>query len=506
MRHSAFHALISGCAALLLLLANSCNELPEKKVSPVRKRPPQGYMYLNNGKFEIDGKTFFPKLLNCAFVLRVSGDSLWPALAPEYSKNVNQHEVVQPPGKSIAELRATLQLVHDLGYNSIRICGIGEPGLMPQKDTGYLSLRSIDDDGRDVRYPLNSEKQYTRWFACLKTLTDAVDAAGLKAIFLSRTQPFNTRAHEHLRRVAVFTKPLTSIMAVDFFNEPLYFDSLKYKSKVFVTDEVVKWQQIFIAANPYHLTTIGLANETEVTVWDPNLMDVDFLSFHPYEYAPEMVNNELYWYSRYVKKPWIVGETGLSAENITVPYATQTTFTKRTFEQACNCGAIGYSLWQLKDMPSGYFHQQYLGVMNNDSFTVNSKGDTVSGTPKPLNDFISKAAAAKTGNCFQSANYYNYFGDSTYTLTGFVFDNESTGLEGAIVTVWDITWMNTRYTHTRSDGSYELNCPFEPYYICFSATLMETQRNDVKDVIKDKSSGKNINTVDDVQLEPVELK
>lgn len=490
----------------MLLLVTACKETPQSKPLPVRTRPPQGYVYLNNGKFELDGKAFFPKLLNVSFVLRSSGDSIWPALTPAYSNNVNAHEVVKPRSESLAELRATLQLVHDLGYNSIRICGICEPYFMPQNDSSHLSIRSIADNGTDKKYPLNNDAQYTRYFAALRLLTDAAEAAGLKSIFLTRIQPFNSRAEAHLKRVAEFTKPQPGIMAVDFFNEPLYFDSLKHKTKTAVIDLAHKWQQIFMEANPYHLTTIGLANETEVATWDPNLLDVDFISFHPYEYAPEMVFNELYWYNQYVKKPWIVGETGLSAENVKVPYELQTQFTQRTFEQACNCGAIGYSLWQLKDMPGGLFHQQFLGIMNNDSFTVNSKGDTVTGTPKPLNQYLRAASPAKTGSCKPAANYNNYYNDSIFTTTGVVFNNRYTGLEGGIVMVWDKTWRLTQSTHTGKDGSFELKSSFEPYYICFAATLMESQRNDVKDVIKFRRAGSNLISLNTVELEPVKRK
>jgi hypothetical protein len=487
-------------------LANACKETPQKPAPLVRTRPPQGYVYLNNGKFELDGKPFFPKLLNCIFVLRTHGDSIWPAVSPEYTDSVSNRNLVKPRRESLAELRATLQLVRDLGYNSLRICGIGEPQLMKANDSSALHVRCIDNDGWEKRYPLNSDAQYSRYFAALRLLTDAAAEAGLKTIFLTRTQPFNHRSHEHLRRVAEFAKPQPGIMAVDFFNEPLYFDSLKHTTKNEVAAEVTKWQRIFMEANPHNLTTIGLAHETEVAVWDPNLLDVDFICFHPYEYAPDMVNNELYWYSQYVKKPWMVGETGLSAEDVKVPYASQTAFTKRTFEQACNCGAIGYALWQLKDQPEGNFHQQFLGIMNNKAFTINSKGDTVSGTPKPVNEFIRTATYAKTGNCEPAASYNNYGADSLFTITGTVFDNRYTGLEGGIVIVWDKTWKLTKSTHTGKGGAYALKASFEPYYICFAATRMETQRNDVKDVLKFRSAGTNVFSINTVELEPVKIR
>lgn len=107
----------------------------------------------------------------------------------------------------------------------------------------------------------------------------------------------------------------------------------------------------------------------EVLEWDPNLMSVDFLSFHPYEYEPNQVLSEIYWYGKYVKIPWMIGETGVPADDDSVKYNIQTLFAEKTLLQTFNCGGLGYSWWQFKDVQWLDFHQDYLGVINQNGIT-----------------------------------------------------------------------------------------------------------------------------------------
>lgn len=142
--------------------------------------------------------------------------------------------------------------------------------------------------------------------------------------------------------------------------------------------------EIFREHAPNHLSTIGLTGIREVFEWDPNILSFDFISFHPYEYEPNQVLNELYWYGKYVTVPWIIGETSFPAENDSVKYEDQNKFAIKTLDQTCNCGGIGYSWWQYKDVKWGSYHSDYMGILNWKNTTVNEKGNVVFGTVKPL--------------------------------------------------------------------------------------------------------------------------
>jgi hypothetical protein len=123
----------------------------------------------------------------------------------------------------------------------------------------------------------------------------------------------------------------------------------------------------------------------EVFAWDPNILDVDFISFHPYEYQPEQVRNELRWYGEHVDKPWIIGETSLPADNDSVPYTDQLEFARKTLAQARACGAVGYTWWQFQDVGWGRFHSDYMGVLDRTGETRVADGlPVVHGTVKPV--------------------------------------------------------------------------------------------------------------------------
>lgn len=158
-------------------------------------------------------------------------------------------------------------------------------------------------------------------------------------------------------------------MAYDLFNEPLYFDVPHHRPKEEVHEVVKRWRQLVRKHAPHQLVTIGLVGVPEVFAWDPAILDVDFISFHPYEYEPDQVRNEIHWYGQHVEKPWIVGETAIPADNDSVPYADQLEFARKTLAQTVACGGIGYSWWQFKDVHWGKFHADHMGVVNREGWT-----------------------------------------------------------------------------------------------------------------------------------------
>ena len=242
-----------------------------------------------------------------------------------------------------------------------------------------------------------------------------------------------------------------------------------------------RWQNIVKQHAPHQLTTIGLACQREVYEWDPNLMNVDFISFHPYEYEEDQVRNELYWYYKYVKKPWIIGETGIPSNNDSIPYENQVKFAEKTLLQNLNCGGMGYSWWQFKDVEWGGYHQNFLGVVNRDGETKTSKGETVPGTPKPVTKTIGQFnTAQKKGPCECLDNYYNFSSNNKFRVTGRLVDEDGKPLEGGGILAWDEWWINHHVTSTKPDGTFELYSEYKFYHWMVSATLHEMKRADMK--------------------------
>jgi len=284
-------------------------------------------------------------------------------------------------------------------------------------------------------------------------------------------------------------------MAWDLFNEPLYFDSLERSKKdvYFITKD---WQELADRYAPDHLTTIGLTGIREVFEWDPNLVQVDFLSMHPYEYEPDQVRNEMYWYQKFIDKPWIIGETSVPADNDSVPYGDQTLFARKTLEQAYNCGAVGYSWWQYKDVEWGDFHADFMGVMSRSGETLNSKGIAVTGTPKPvLSVFKEFSASSSVKPCLCPDNYYNYSKGDVYRIAGFLKDEKGQPIEGGVVLGWNENWSSSYHTVSKSDGSFELLGTFPFYHWMASASRYDRVRGDI-DPTNGKPGSGNIPTYD----------
>ncbi len=444
-------------------------------LSPDIKADPH-YVSIKDNQFMLEDTMFYPKVINFVVSLRMNDTVMWPAIFVGYSPNSVYH--YESRDSSIADLRAHFNLVRDMGFNTLRIVGIGEPEIR-DKYTGRINFKAMYGNNYNYCLYLQSDEDYRKYFKAIDDLLQLVKEAGLKAIFTTKLFHEAPETEKHLARLTERFKENTSIMAYDFFNEPLYFDSLARKKEevYYITRH---WQNIVKKHAPHHLTTIGLACQREVYEWDPNLMNVDFISFHPYEYEPDQVRNELYWYYRYVKKPWIIGETGIPSNNDSIPYENQVKFAEKTLLQNLNCGGMGYSWWQYKDVDWGSYHQNFLGVVNRNGETKTSKGETVHGTPKPVTKTIGEFdVSQKRGPCECPDNYYNFSSNNAFRLSGRLVDEDGKPIDGGGILAWDEWWINHHVTSTKPDGTFELYSEYRFYHWMVSSTLHEMIRKDI---------------------------
>jgi hypothetical protein len=93
-------------------------------------------------------------------------------------------------------------------------------------------------------------------------------------------------------------------------------------------------------------------------------------------------------------------------------------------QQNYNCGGIGYSWWQFKDVDWKQFHQDFLGVLSLQGSTTTKKGEIVSGTPKLVNKVIQSFDVTQPkGECVCFSNYYNFSNNNQFRLTGKMVDS-----------------------------------------------------------------------------------
>lgn len=440
-----------------------------------KNKLPKGFATIRNLQIEINNRPFRPIVINYIINLQSGNTALWPCSGFDYSRN-NQH-ICSSKKQAISQLRNELQLIKDIGFNTVRIVGLGEPSLDNQSE-GKITLYAKDNNGKDLSIPLSSEIEHNNYFNAIKDAIDVAAQCGLRTIFLVKMRPEHPSTSVLLKKFCSYFKNDTNLLAIDLFNEPLYFDNPE-KEKEEINRIVKDWRKIVRKYAPNTLTTIGLEGIREVFRWDPNILDVDFISYHPYEYEPEQVLNEIFWYGKYTRLPWIIGETSIPSDNDSVPYLKQLHFAKKTMEQAFNCGAIGYSWWQFKDVDWEKFHPSFMGILNRKDSTKNSKGNFVHGSLKPVSLIFRNPTTKKSGQCRCPTNYYNYSNSKAFRLKGRIVDVRKKPVEGAVVLAWNQYWTHSYHTVTKKDGSFELLGSYPFYHWMASATMFKTIRNEL---------------------------
>ncbi len=460
------------------------------------------FVSIKDNKFRLNGKDFYPVAVNYLSGLYMDASGkMWPGPATSYDIDT-LHPDYSEEGRLIA-LRADMELMKQMGFNSLRIVGIGEE--MMDNDTARSTPLSVYvrlQNGRDSSVYLTTKGAYEKYFDALQKLFSEANHAGLKVIFLVRVRPNVETTEQHLISMLSHFRNDSTILAYDLFNEPLYFDH-KSRLKTEVDSIVRKWKKLMTMYAPNQLCTIGLEGIREIFEWDPNILDVDFISLHPYNFEPDQVMNETYWYGHYIKKPWILGETAIAADNDSVTYEAQKQFAHTTLKQVLDCGASGYSWWQYKDVEWHQFRSDFMGVVTRNGSTIQTTKSNLSvpGTLKPVaEEFMKFDPVAKKDSCICLNTYYNYSQGDKCRITGKLIDEDTQQpIKGGVVLAWTQYWDHSHHTITRDDGSFELLGTFPFYHWIATATLCSVVRNDISPdtakIITDKIPTLNIGTL-----------
>ncbi len=439
------------------------------------ERTPEGHVYMKDGRFELNGEPYFPMVLNYIMNLQSDGDRIWASPYQGYEPGYGFAHFDRD--SCLMQFRSDLLLIKEMGFNALRIVKLAE-GPVRDHASGDLSLKVFKPDGKDTLLFLD-QHVHEKQMQAVKDVLRIAEETGIKIILLTNLHAGERAWEENWQRTVSSLKDEKAILAFDLFNEPLYFDSLE-RTKEEVHAIVKGWRRSMEKFAPHHLFTIGLQGIREVPEWDPNILDVDFISFHPYEYEPDQVRNEMRWYHENVEVPWIIGETSLPADNDSVPYSDQSAFAEKVLRQARDCGACGFSWWQYKDVEWGEFHPGFMGVVSLDgSTTIEGAPLPISGTPKPVSHAIKafdpKAAA---GECLLLPNYANYSEHRVSMLTGRLIDEERRPIKGGFIIGWNEHWSHSYHTVSDENGYFELRGDMHFHHWMASATRYSHVRGD----------------------------
>lgn len=383
--------ILTGCATGNKDCCPACDAAPV---------PAPGYVGIEGGHFVLDGEIWFPMMLN-------------------YKAFIRNGEVVPAPWYTGGSAREHFDTIVSWGFNSVRVC---------------LDVMSEGGDTATM-------------YLATRRMVQQADSAGLRVMLLIKP-PFEGYWQQYaiglMRRLA----DLPALWAYDLMNEPLYFDPEPDRDKTDAVNTVCQWRRMVRKNAPHQLFTVATAEPIEVFEWDPSMLPVDFIEMHTYH--PLRVQAEMWWYSHYCGKPWMVGETGLPADGDSVPYTSQSEFMWETYRYAKLNGACGYGWWEFQDCPDGInFEAQYTGLRDRH------------GRCKPAADLVQLLKVTCLGvnldeDNLPPVNYYNMLAYENVAVTGCIADTEGKPIEGAVIRGWNEDWSVGMNTYSDSSGRFRL--------------------------------------------------
>ncbi len=444
------------------------------------------FVSLSGKQFKLEGLNYFPLTLNYRVDI-VRNNQGYEFVSPHHSyDSSNDYEITDGSGvlneqDCFNQLLIDFQLIRDMGFNSVRIGGL------------EFEMNSLSNQPVYTSYDVNFNEQkssiqapYTKIFYFIQKVLEAAELKNLKVELLCGgkgvTNPSTGYLYNnYLQALATNFSNNNTLFAYDFFNEPLYFEhSLSSKGEVCAI--VKSWNDIMKSSAPLQLTTVGLATSLEVLKWDPGFLDLDFLSFHiypetnpsdgnPFLNAIDRVKSEIKWISETSLLPWVIGETGFTANSNDWDNSDmgtlqdQKNYAEQTLEFARDCGSSGYSWWQFQDVWWNNI-DDYFGLLGHDNLA------------KPV-------VTAFTGfNPFTlgpipgyPSNYFNPYGHSGYSISGYVRNSSSQPIKNALLIGKNNAYNILAKTFTDGNGHYVLysDTPIDILYAsaCRSSSLIK---------------------------------
>ena len=406
------------------------------------------FIYLEGKSFMHKKDTFFPLMLNYVITFRDIAGEIVVSPIKEYENytvfETNTKEDV------LYQLAGHFQLIREMGFNSIRICF----DRISKDENGNYFYRSHEEDGR---YYIG--KDYNVILEGLEQMLAVAAEKNLRIMLLIKSPLEDKELEKFAIRILEKFQDDPTLFAYDFMNEPLYFDPEPERKKEDAVKIVSSWKKMMQKYAPNQLFTIGFSEPIEVFEWDPQILPVDFVQFHTYH--PLRVKNETYWYANYIDKPWMIGETGLSADNDSITYEQQRLFMKELYQYVRNCGGSGFGWWEFQDLvPTDHYESKYTGLLNHQGETKTKDGKhTILGSLKPAVEEIGLFSRYQPKAMERPVNYYNMLGYNNFRIKGIILDKKTKKpVEGAVIRGWNQDWSVGLNTFTNEKGEFTLYC------------------------------------------------
>ena len=398
------------------------------------------FVYIDGDNFKIGDTVFFPLMVNYKVEPIKVGNEV--VISPARYYELPMLYEAKSKDSILYQVEGHLQMIKEMGFNTIRVC-----------------MDVVSKDGKGYYY--YSDKPVYLRNDCndiIKAVDDFLNMAKSKGIrvMLLIKPPLDDELMDFTISLLGAFSDNSTLFCYDFMNEPLYFDPQQDRKKEDAFTVVSQWKDVMDKYAPHQLFTIGFSEPIEVFEWDPSILPVDFVQFHTYH--PLRVPNEIWWYSHYVGKPWMIGETSFAVDNDSVGYEMQTYFMREVFQYALNCGAAGFGWWEFQDSYNVHFEAEFSGLINHEGNTcTNDDKYSMVGTMKPAAYEVGKLKSYIPQKEWQAVNYYNMLGYNNVLLKGVVLEKGTNKpIEGAVVRGWNNDWSVGLNTYTNKEGVFTL--------------------------------------------------
>jgi len=154
-----------------------------------------GFVSLNEKGFSLNGAPFYPIVLNYMVNIYTDGKSMWPVPNRDYGNGSKFR--FEKPYELRKEFMAEMQMIRDMGFNTVRIVGIGEMRISDEPE-GRKFVKAFLSSDRDTVFNMKDPVNYENYMKAIGEVFSVCDSIGLKVIFLTRMFKDVPETKEHL--------------------------------------------------------------------------------------------------------------------------------------------------------------------------------------------------------------------------------------------------------------------------------------------------------------------
>ncbi len=499
------------------------------------------FVRIEGKKFKCGQSDFFAVV--CNYETRIYHESNLAQNAPDvfpnhfaarsagYTPKGNfQTSQITTQAQAYASMKKDFDYIKSLGFNTIRIgsgyamtatslpawCDTNNGPYGPNTNAAAISSLKISasDFCSDDRRVIDISNNINLLLDITENVLNAAKEAGLKVIvitgevshvmgFLCGNDCKQNVIDGHVNYLSEFSKRFkynSTLLAIDFGNEP---DNAEVYPTNYDKNEVcaiTKTWNDAVKNNSQILTTIGLMDiETSVSLWDADLLHLDFVSLHPYPGFNDPVNisdlsnviegmkSRYYWYSKYLKIPWMIGETCITAHknntshpiNYYNPWEVpsiwdpnpknpgtiydQEIYLDLTLNSCRDYGGLGYSWWAFMDANVCDYTPNcaggaFWGVVNTTEPDNSLGGNPSTFDPKPAASKVTafNPSIPPLSNPPIPSNYFNILNIPTaYSTSGIIKDQYNVPIKGALLIAKN-SGVHIGQTFTNDQGEFTL--------------------------------------------------